>query len=124
MQKDNPISHRPTHLGNFISLYIKAHYFRPDGEDREFEQYGNTPENQDLIEGAFRTKIYVKSFSFNYHPDRDELALRTTATFIDISKAQKKTLESMLDLSCGECSPEIAWVPNGDYLSVIVTENY
>lgn len=121
--------HDPITLEQFMEAYIKAHYFRPDGEDRNWEEYGLSEDNKKLLLLAKASPIKVKSFSFAYFRGLTKfplLDLKTTVTFdlpyeeINISKAIR-----WLDLSMGECPPLMQPVRqlNGD-LSFIITERY
>ena len=58
------MNHEPITLAQFMEAYIKAHYFRPDGEDRNWESYGDTTDNKKLLVLAQISPIKVKSFSF------------------------------------------------------------
>jgi hypothetical protein len=121
--------HEPITFGKFIEAYIKAHYFRPDGEDRNWEEYGDTDDNRRLIALAKESPIMVKSFSFAYFRGLSNfplLDLKTTVTFDlpNVGGTDYSRVTRFLDLSHGECPPLMQSPEHGPHLSFIITERY
>lgn len=122
------MTHKPITFEAFLELYIKAHYFRPDGEDRNWEEYGDTEDNRDLIARAKETGLMVTGFSFNYFRGLSEFPLLDLKTTITLDMPHTLTnahyIMEFLDLSEGECSPHFDIPPQASKLSLIITEQY
>ena len=118
------MKHSSILIREFLELYIKAHYFRPDGGDRDYETYKS--QYTDLLEEAAQNPFEVLSFSFTYFRGNSNfplLDLKTTLT-TNCPKDQLNKFIELLDIDGGECNAEIQTVPNGDNTSFIITEQY
>lgn len=120
------MNHKSITLKQFVEAYIKAHYFRPDGEDRDFDAcYGNYRE---LLKSLEHSLCRVKGFSFNYFRGLSEfphLDLKVTVTTdLENSPLQRDYIRTILDLSGGECPPVFEFPLSTDTVTCIITERY
>ena len=122
------MKHTPIAFGTWLELYIQAHYFRPDGVDRlyqEFKMY-----YAEIITLAYAQPYEVQSFSFTYFRGLsiDQLDLKSTLT-LNIDTDSMTQITEIIQQCDADCPPHIQVIPGRDpqnpfSVSYIITEQY
>lgn len=112
-------------LQQIAQAYVYAHYYRPDGLNREYDSH--------IAEEAFNINRIMKTLSFalidimdiqfKYLPTED-YRLITTLRITSCSEETLSNILDALDLTNGESRPffKTTSTPDHDYFDITITE--